>query len=65
MIGLFNGSLYEVLQNATSGKGKARVSAVGFNVSCGHVSATINHVTAMPDTTHAPGLVMTVNGAPG
>jgi hypothetical protein len=42
--GLFNNSLYEVLQNTTSGKGEARVSALGFNITCGYLDANINSV---------------------
>jgi hypothetical protein len=40
MLGLFNSSLYDVL-DATSAPGQANVSAVGFNISCGYRSANI------------------------
>ncbi|KAJ7331077.1 hypothetical protein DFH08DRAFT_940257, partial [Mycena albidolilacea] len=42
--GLFNNSLYEVLHNTTSGNGEARVSALGFNITCGYLNANINRV---------------------
>ncbi|KAJ6557620.1 hypothetical protein B0H19DRAFT_1070260 [Mycena capillaripes] len=42
--GLSNGSLYEVLQNTTPGKGTAQVSAVGFNVTCGYLLASVAQV---------------------
>ncbi|KAJ7200829.1 hypothetical protein GGX14DRAFT_659563 [Mycena pura] len=35
--GLFNSSIYEVLQEVTSSKGEAPVSIVGFNISCGYL----------------------------
>ncbi|KAJ7499792.1 hypothetical protein FB451DRAFT_1206607 [Mycena latifolia] len=34
-IGLFNGSLYDVLPDTTRGVGEAQVFATGFNVTCG------------------------------
>ncbi|KAJ6474834.1 hypothetical protein C8R45DRAFT_1010680 [Mycena sanguinolenta] len=40
MLGLFNSSLYEVL-DATPAPGQAKVSAVGFNISCGYRSAIV------------------------
>ncbi|KAJ7210691.1 hypothetical protein GGX14DRAFT_394336 [Mycena pura] len=44
MVGLSNGSLYEVLDATTPGNGKARVSAYGFNITCGHLSSKIKDV---------------------
>ncbi|KAJ6525232.1 hypothetical protein DFH09DRAFT_1095708 [Mycena vulgaris] len=46
MLGLFNGSLYEVLQNTTNGKGQARVSATGFKITCGYVPAVLDQVSS-------------------
>ncbi|KAJ7190386.1 hypothetical protein GGX14DRAFT_605978 [Mycena pura] len=40
-LGLSNGSLYEVLDATTSGNDKAQVSAIGFNITCGYLSAVI------------------------
>ncbi|KAJ7610618.1 hypothetical protein DFH06DRAFT_1308628 [Mycena polygramma] len=37
-IGLFNGSLYDVLDSSNSAPTSARVSATGFNVTCGYPS---------------------------
>jgi hypothetical protein len=39
-IGLFNGSLYDVLQDVNSGNGSADVSAIGFNITCGYLPGT-------------------------
>ncbi|KAJ6526394.1 hypothetical protein B0H19DRAFT_1084493 [Mycena capillaripes] len=50
MIGLFNDSLYEVLQKTRSGKGEAQISALGFNVD------------VVKDPTSEAGLELTVNG---
>ncbi|KAJ7321552.1 hypothetical protein DFH08DRAFT_617149, partial [Mycena albidolilacea] len=36
-LGLFNGSLYEVLDEEDLGNGNAYVSALGFNISCGYL----------------------------
>jgi hypothetical protein len=36
-LGLFNNSLYEVLQDTNLGSGEAPVSAIGFNISCGYL----------------------------
>ncbi|KAF7359656.1 hypothetical protein MVEN_00689700 [Mycena venus] len=36
-IGLFNGSLYDVLQDINLGNGSATVSAIGFNITCGYL----------------------------
>ncbi|KAF8186116.1 hypothetical protein K438DRAFT_1936834 [Mycena galopus ATCC 62051] len=44
MLGLSNGSLYEVLTNTTSGPGKAQVSALGFNISCGYLSGSLTEI---------------------
>ncbi|KAJ6602731.1 hypothetical protein DFH09DRAFT_1125418, partial [Mycena vulgaris] len=43
MLGLFNSSLYEVLQNVTPGNGKAQVSATGINITCGYLPAVIQN----------------------
>ncbi|KAF8152683.1 hypothetical protein K438DRAFT_1987837 [Mycena galopus ATCC 62051] len=40
LLGLSNGSLYEVLETTTSDPGNAQISALGFNVSCGEVNFT-------------------------
>jgi hypothetical protein len=42
--GLFNGTLYEVLQNTTQTQNKAEVSAMGFNITCGYLPAHITWV---------------------
>jgi hypothetical protein len=42
MPGLSNGSLYETLENTTQGTGQALVSAIGFNVTCGYLTAAMN-----------------------
>jgi hypothetical protein len=42
--GLLNGSLYEVLQDTTPGRGIAQVSAMGFDVTCGHLPASVAHL---------------------
>ncbi|KAJ7189508.1 hypothetical protein GGX14DRAFT_609220 [Mycena pura] len=44
MLGLSNGSLYEVLDATTPGNDKAQVSAIGFNITCGYLSAEIQSV---------------------
>ncbi|KAJ7192333.1 hypothetical protein GGX14DRAFT_595902 [Mycena pura] len=44
MLGLSNGSLYEVLDVTTPGNDKAQVSAIGFNITCGYLSAKIHSV---------------------
>ncbi|KAJ7193131.1 hypothetical protein GGX14DRAFT_593206 [Mycena pura] len=44
MVGLSNGSLYEVLDATTPGNDKAQVSAIGFNITCGYRSAKIQSV---------------------
>ncbi|KAF7368113.1 hypothetical protein MSAN_00877500 [Mycena sanguinolenta] len=36
-LGLSNGSLYDVLQTASSGDGSAEISAVGFNITFGYI----------------------------
>ncbi|KAJ7605865.1 hypothetical protein B0H17DRAFT_1154178 [Mycena rosella] len=36
-LGLFNGSLYDVLSTTNQGDGEAMVSAVGFNITCGYL----------------------------
>ncbi|KAJ7692693.1 hypothetical protein B0H17DRAFT_1132929 [Mycena rosella] len=41
-LGLFNGSLYEVLDDGNLGKGNASVSAMGFNITCGYLPTAIN-----------------------
>ncbi|KAJ7191489.1 hypothetical protein GGX14DRAFT_600487 [Mycena pura] len=46
MLGLSNGSLYEVLDVTTPGNDKAQVSAIGFNITCGYLSAEIQSVTS-------------------
>jgi hypothetical protein len=43
-LGLFNGSLYEVLQDDSLGSGSAKVSAIGFNVTCGYLAGTNTHI---------------------
>ncbi|KAF7334800.1 hypothetical protein MSAN_02366600 [Mycena sanguinolenta] len=62
MQGLLNGTLYEVLLNTTSAKGTAQVSATGFNISCGYVSAQISDVDLDPGD---GGLWLIVDGLPG
>jgi len=44
MLGLSNGSLYEVLDATTPGNDKAQVSAVGFNITCGYLLGDIQNV---------------------
>ncbi|KAJ7925476.1 hypothetical protein B0H13DRAFT_1863125 [Mycena leptocephala] len=39
-IGLFNGSLYDVLQDVDLESGSADVSAIGFNITCGYLPGT-------------------------
>jgi hypothetical protein len=39
--GLLNNSLYEILENTTLTNGKAQVSAIGFNITCGYLPAVI------------------------
>lgn len=39
-IGLFNGSLYDVLQDINFGTGSADISAIGFNMTCGYLPGT-------------------------
>ncbi|KAF7348043.1 hypothetical protein MSAN_01756700 [Mycena sanguinolenta] len=41
MLGVLDGTLYEVLANTTSERATAQVSALGFNISCGYVPAQI------------------------
>ncbi|KAJ7192332.1 hypothetical protein GGX14DRAFT_595899 [Mycena pura] len=41
MLGLSNGSLYEILDATTPGNDKALVSAIGFNITCGYLSPEI------------------------
>ncbi|KAJ7202372.1 hypothetical protein GGX14DRAFT_654311 [Mycena pura] len=41
-LGLFNSSLYEVLDGEDLGNGNADVSALGFNITCGYLPAAIN-----------------------
>ncbi|KAF8183342.1 hypothetical protein K438DRAFT_2164498 [Mycena galopus ATCC 62051] len=36
-LGLFNGSLYDVLQDTNLGNGSAEISLTGFNISCGYL----------------------------
>jgi hypothetical protein len=43
-LGLFNGSLYEVLQDDSLGSGSAKVSAIGLNVTCGYLAGTNTHI---------------------
>ncbi|KAJ7111265.1 hypothetical protein C8R44DRAFT_856600 [Mycena epipterygia] len=42
MPGLFNGSLYEVLQDVTPGSGEAQVSATAINITCGYLPAVLD-----------------------
>ncbi|KAJ7144605.1 hypothetical protein C8R44DRAFT_865510 [Mycena epipterygia] len=49
--GLLNGSLYEVLTELGPGTALARVSAVGFNVSCGMASLVTLTPNNSPDST--------------
>jgi hypothetical protein len=42
-IGLFNGSLYDVLQDPDLGNGSAEVSVTGFNISCGYLPGINTH----------------------
>src|ERR1700761_842962 len=37
-LGLSNGSLYDVLEQAYPGSGLTEVSALGFNITCGYVA---------------------------
>jgi hypothetical protein len=39
-IGLFNGSLYDVLEDVNLGNGSADISAIGFNITCGYLPGT-------------------------
>ncbi|KAJ7875789.1 hypothetical protein B0H13DRAFT_1893953 [Mycena leptocephala] len=48
MLGLYNSSLDEVLKTTTAKKGQAQVSALGFNISCGYVTANIQLVELVP-----------------
>ncbi|KAJ7819968.1 hypothetical protein B0H13DRAFT_2452399 [Mycena leptocephala] len=43
-LGLFNGTLYDVLQDVTLGTGEAKVMATGFNFTCGYPNTVINGV---------------------
>lgn len=43
-LGLFNGSLYEVLQDDSLGSGSAEASAIGLNVTCGYLAGTNTHI---------------------
>ncbi|KAJ6452069.1 hypothetical protein C8R45DRAFT_1083520 [Mycena sanguinolenta] len=45
-IGLFNGTLYEVLQGSNLGPGIANVSAAGINISCGYAPPEGINVTS-------------------
>ncbi|KAJ7654869.1 hypothetical protein B0H14DRAFT_1126242 [Mycena olivaceomarginata] len=45
-IGLFNGSLYNVLQDVNLGNGSAEVSAIGFNITCGYLPGINTQVVA-------------------
>ncbi|KAJ7844156.1 hypothetical protein B0H13DRAFT_2096911, partial [Mycena leptocephala] len=47
LLGLYNGGLHEVLQNTTSGRVQASVSATGFNITCGYIHAEILNVLDM------------------
>jgi hypothetical protein len=47
-LGLFNGSLYEVLDHNTAGIGSAQVSAMAFNITCGYFPATITLLQSFP-----------------
>ncbi|KAJ7868157.1 hypothetical protein B0H13DRAFT_1897248 [Mycena leptocephala] len=49
--GLYNSSLHEVLQDTTPGKGTAQVAALGFNITCGYLNASLDWVDL--DTTLA------------
>ncbi|KAJ7347791.1 hypothetical protein DFH08DRAFT_698808 [Mycena albidolilacea] len=43
-LGLFNGSLYDVLQDTNLGNGSAEVSVTGFNITCGYLPGRNTHV---------------------
>jgi hypothetical protein len=43
-LGLFNGTLYDVLQDAALGSGEAKVMATGFNFTCSYPHTVINGV---------------------
>ncbi|KAJ7142380.1 hypothetical protein C8R44DRAFT_846434 [Mycena epipterygia] len=59
-LGLFNGSLYEVLTELGPGTAPARVSAVGFNVSCG--TPNPSDVTSTPNnSTDSDGLLWKIS----
>ncbi|KAJ6449264.1 hypothetical protein C8R45DRAFT_1131086 [Mycena sanguinolenta] len=45
-VGLFNGTMYEVLQGSNLGPGIANVSAAGINISCGYAPPESINVTA-------------------
>ncbi|KAJ7838037.1 hypothetical protein B0H13DRAFT_2104281, partial [Mycena leptocephala] len=47
LLGLYNDSLHEVLQNTTSGRGQASVSATGFDITCGYIHAEILNILDM------------------
>jgi hypothetical protein len=68
MLGLYNGSLHEVLKTTTAKKGQAQVSALGFNISCGYVTANIQLVELVPVNPvsgfSGSGFDLTVNGVP-
>ncbi|KAJ7080252.1 hypothetical protein C8R44DRAFT_862910 [Mycena epipterygia] len=44
LLGLYNSSLYEVLQHTTQGTGQAPVKSIGYNVSCGCLDAEIINI---------------------
>jgi hypothetical protein len=47
-LGLSNGSLYDVVVAAYPGSPMAKVSAIGFNISCSHLSGVIAREVYIP-----------------
>ncbi|KAJ7142615.1 hypothetical protein C8R44DRAFT_725953 [Mycena epipterygia] len=43
-LGLFNNTMYEVLNDAKLGSGEAQVSAIGTNITCGYLPAVLNSI---------------------
>lgn len=62
MLGLFNNSLYEVLQDINVWSGEAEVSAIGFNITCGYLPAEINALSDLNVTLGSVGTVTPLLG---
>ncbi|KAJ6537820.1 hypothetical protein B0H19DRAFT_1270223 [Mycena capillaripes] len=43
-IGLFNGSLHDTLQDVLPGRGGGRITATGFNITCGYLHGVSNGI---------------------